>query len=285
MSLDRAEDAPQPPVPSRKNQRLKKFFAKDPQAMSVSVAWNLRNLLRALLFKLRFGFINWGPSGSNPSYLAYYPDGLRSFPDLTGLYRSWIRGNKTQNNGDAGRFMALNFNLRQLVAEAIPGDFAEIGVWRGNSAAILAHYAAQSGRRLFLFDTFTGFDPRDMVGIDETANRDFSDTSIQFVRETVRHDELTTYLPGFFPETVTDEVRSRTFALAHIDCDLYEPMKAGLEFFYPRMSPGGMLILHDYSSGTWAGATRAVDEFCRATGEFITLWPDKSGTAMIRKRR
>jgi hypothetical protein len=44
-----------------------------------------------------------------------------------------------------------------------------------------------------------------------------------------------------------------------------------------------MLILHDYSSGTWDGATRAIDEFCRNAGESVSLWPDKSGTAMIRK--
>ena len=60
-------------------------------------------------------------------------------------------------------------------------------------------------------------------------------------------------------------------------------MKAALEFFYPRMPRGGMLILHDYSSEIWVGATRAIDEFYKATGEFISLWPDKSGTAIIRK--
>lgn len=57
------------------------------------------------------------------------------------------------------------------------------------------------------------------------------------------------------------------------------------EFFYPRLATGGMLILHDYSSGTWAGAAKAVDEVSAATGEFISLWPDKSGTAILRKSR
>jgi len=86
--------------------------------------------------------------------------------------------------------------------------------------------------------------------------------------------------PGVFPQP-----RESTFALAHIDCDLYEPMKAALAFFYERMPRGGMLILHDYSSTTWAGATQAINEFCAASGEFVTLWPDKSGTAMIRKSK
>jgi Macrocin-O-methyltransferase (TylF) len=218
-----------------------------------------------------------------PAYMAYYPDSLKTLPDLRPMYKKWIRGNKTNNNGDASRFIALVLNLRQLQAEGIPGDFAELGVWKGNSASVLAEFAANSGRHLFLFDTFSGFDERDLVGTDSDHRVLFSDTSVDYVRETVGHHELTTYLQGFFPSTITDEVRSRTFALAHIDCDLYEPMKAALEFFYPLMPRGGMLIVHDYSSGTWAGSAKAVDEFAAATREFVTLWPDKSGTAMIRK--
>ncbi len=265
--------------------RLKKFLRKGPAEMLTSLRWNLRNTTMHWMCKARFGTIDWGPRGKRPAFLAYYPDGLPSFPDLSDLYGRWIRGNKINNNGDVSRFMALMLNLRQLQEEGIEGDFAELGVWKGNSAALLADYAARSGKRLFLFDTFSGFDQRDIVGVDQGHKFEFADTSIDFVRQTVGHPEITTYLPGFFPDTVTDEVRQRTFALVHIDCDLYEPMKAALEFFYPRMPRGGMLILHDYSSGTWLGATQAVDEFYKATGEFISLWPDKSGTAMIRKSR
>ncbi len=270
-------------TPPASQSRVKKFFGKSPAAMLTSLGWNLRNFRREAICKLRFGLVTWTPKGSNPAFHAYYPDGMGSFPDLTDLYRRWIRGNKTNNNGDAMRFMALMLNVRQLQTDGIEGDFAELGVWKGNSAAILAHFASQSGRRLFLFDTFSGFDRRDLVGVDQIQHRDFSDTSIEGVRETVGNPGHTTYLQGFFPDTITDEVRERQFALAHIDCDLYEPMKAALAFFYPRMPKGGMLILHDYSSGSWAGAPRAIDEFTKATGEYITLWPDKSGTAMIRK--
>jgi hypothetical protein len=263
--------------------RLKKFFAKSPAGMLTSLRWNLRNLTRETAAWLRFNLVTWTPTGNWPAFHAYYPDGISSFPHLADLYRRWIWGNKTNNNGDATRFVALMLNLRQLVAEGVPGDFVELGVWKGNSAAILAHFAAQSGRRLYLFDTFEGFDKRDLVGVDRGHSRDFSDTSIDSVRANVGHPELTTYLQGYFPDTITDEVRQRQFALVHIDCDLYLPMKAALDFFYPRMPRGGILLLHDYSSGAWDGATRAIDEFYKETGEQISLWPDKSGTAMIRK--
>ena len=265
--------------------RLKKFLRKGPGPMLTSVRWHLWNFARVCRDRTRFGIVTWSPGGSIPSYLAYYPDSLPSFADLGGLYRRWIRGNKVNNNGDAARFMALLLNLRQLENEGIPGDFAELGVWKGNSAAVLAEFAARSQRRLFLFDTFSGFDLRDLVGQDQEHAKKFADTSLDYVRETVGHADRTTYLKGFFPETVTDEVRQASFALVHIDCDLYAPMKAALEFFYPRMPGGGMLILHDYNSGTWAGGTQAIDEFRAATGEFVSLWPDKSGTAMIRKSK
>ena len=263
--------------------RLKRFLRKSPAAMLDVVRWKIRNTAVDWWCKVRFGTLAWKPKGSSPAFLSYYPDTLSTFPDLSDLYGRWIRGNKINNNGDASRFMALLLNLRQLEQEGIEGDVAELGVWRGNSAAVLANYAARCGKRLFLFDTFSGFDRRDIVGVDQSQKFEFADTSIESVRQTVGVPEVTTYLPGFFPDTITDEVRNRRFAVAHIDCDLYEPMKAALEFFYPRMPRGGMLILHDYSSEIWVGATRAIDEFYKATGEFISLWPDKSGTAIIRK--
>lgn len=263
--------------------RVKKFLSKRPADMLISLRWNTHNLAQLALKKLRFDLFSWAPRGTVPTYRAYYPDSLRFFPDLRPMYDKWIRGNKTNNNGDAPRFMGLLLNLRQLQAEGIEGDFAELGVWKGNSAALLAEFATKTGKHLFLFDTFSGFDGRDLVGTDQARKFQFGDTSVGYVRETVGHDEITTYLQGFFPSTITEEVSARTFALAHIDCDLYGPMKSALEFFYPRMPKGGMLILHDYSSGTWAGATQAINEFTAATGEFVSLWPDKSGTAIIRK--
>jgi Macrocin-O-methyltransferase (TylF) len=269
--------------PESLQDKVRRFMRKSPSGMSRSVLVNIFNFTQATIYQILFQVVSWSPRRLAPCFLAYYPDSLRSFTDSRDLYRRWIRGNRKNNNGDASRFMALMLNLRQLQNERIEGDFAELGVWKGNSAAILARFAAESGKKLFLFDTFSGFDSRDLVGIDEAAKFQFKNTSISYVQETVGHNEITTYVQGFFPESITPEVAECKFSLAHIDCDLYEPMKAALEFFYPRMSKGGMLILHDYSSGIWPGVTRAIDEFTNATGEHLSLWGDKSGTALIRK--
>src|ERR1700730_4853850 len=192
--------------------RRERFLRKSPSEMFASVRWNLANQARHWNSRLRFDTITWWPKGLRPSFLAYYPDGLKTFPDLSDLYRRWIRGNKTNNNGDASRFMALMMNVRQVLQDGIEGDFAELGVWRGNSASILVDFAAKCGKRVFLFDTFAGFDERDFVGIDSKHKVSFRDTSIDYVRETVGHDDITTYVQGRFPDSITDEVSMRTFA-------------------------------------------------------------------------
>ncbi|HEX2942144.1 MAG TPA: TylF/MycF/NovP-related O-methyltransferase, partial [Rhodopila sp.] len=108
--------------------------------------------------------------------------------------------------------------------------FAELGVFRGNSAAVLAHYARQRGRQVVLFDTFAGFDAKDLVGIDRNKGQGFVDTSLETVKSVVS-DPSAIYVKGWFPASVTQEVEDRRYAVVHLDCDLYEPMIAGLKVF------------------------------------------------------
>ena len=174
-------------------------------------------------------------------------------------------------------------NLQQLLDDGVKGDFAELGVYQGTTASVIAHYAKKGNRTFFLFDTFKGFDERDLVDIDSPKAFEFSDTSYAAVSNFVGNKEICKYIIGYFPESVTEEVSNRTFAFVHLDCDLYKPMCDALRFFWSRLSNGGILFLHDYSSGYWEGAKKAIDEFCRETGNFVVLLPDKSGTATIRK--
>jgi hypothetical protein len=220
-------------------------------------------------------------------YVAYRPDSdvdFDTFPELHALSEKWVRKNTFNNAGDLPRLYALSMNIKQVLTEGVPGDVAELGVYRGNSAAVLAHYARQHNRAVFLFDTFQGFDTGDFIGVDANKIHEFADTSLDLVREVVG-DESVTYVKGYFPGSITETVEKRRFAIAHVDCDLYEPMKAALEFFYPRLSMGGLMIIHDYANPCWEGPKQAVDEFLRGITDNIILIPDKSGTAMIRKGR
>lgn len=226
---------------------------------------------------------------TNQVYLAYHPDShcdFASHPEFGELLGRFTAHNLSNNGGDIPRLWSLILNIKQVLGEGIEGDFAELGVWRGNTAAVLAYYAQASGRRVFLFDTYEGFKEEDLVGVDANKKPWFGDTSVAMVKDVIGgNDGCCHHVKGYFPGTITEEHQRSTYAAVSLDCDLYEPLKAGLEFFYPRMSKGGVLFLHDYSSLYWDGAKKAIDEFCRKAGEFVILLPDKSGSAFLRKTK
>lgn len=172
-----------------------------------------------------------------------------------------------------------------------------MGVYKGNTAAVLYYFALKAQAPLFLFDTYSGFCKKDLVNLDSDKQVAFADTSIALVKSVLapiigvdnvdngvdnkeNHNGLF-FIKGWFPDTVQELHREATYAAVSLDCDLYLPMKAGLEFFYPRMAPGGIIFVHDYSSGLWPGATQALDEFCSSENISFVLLPDKSGTAVL----
>jgi hypothetical protein len=220
-------------------------------------------------------------------YMAARPDwdfDFHSLPELLALSDNWVLNNVENNAGDLPRLYALLLNVNQVMEDGVAGDFAEIGVYRGNSAAVLAHYSRRHGRSIFLFDTYEGFEARDLTGGDAHRSKAFTDTSLNLVHQNVG-DDAVVYVKGYFPDTVTEDIANRHYAVVHLDCDLYAPIKAGLKFFYDRLSPGGILIIHDYANPCWDGTKRAVDEFMPRISESLVLIPDKSGTAIIRKSR
>ena len=136
-----------------------------------------RQKIQRIIGGLRFGIL---PASRGVTYSSYHPDSEWCFgmhPEIRELMKRWLHGNRTNNAGDLARYYALVLNIKQLETDGIKGDFAELGVYLGNSAAVLAHFAAASGRRLFLFDTFGGFDSRDLTGVDARRNVQFQDTS------------------------------------------------------------------------------------------------------------
>lgn len=73
------------------------------------------------------------------------------------------------------------------------------------------------------------------------------------------------------------------FALVSLDPDLYEPTLEGLRYFYPRLAPGGRILIHDYTSCQFEGVKMAVDEYCRAHELFVVPLMDLHGTAVLVK--
>ncbi len=218
-----------------------------------------------------------------------FSDNIHRYKDLQGnlrpkdLARGFIH-NEEGNKGDMTRFFTLFLIYDQLRKENIAGHFAELGVYKGNTANVLARLARDLGRATYLFDTFEGFDPKDIKGIDGAIPLQFSDTSLEAVQDFVGRED-TVYVKGYFPESASQVPDDLTFSLVHLDCDLYSPMMSALEYFYPRMVEGGFIIIHDYSSLHWDGAENAADEFFSDKTECLIPLPDSGGSAIIRKAR
>jgi len=185
---------------------------------------------------------------------------------------------------DKERFLFLSLAFDQIHKEALAGDVVELGVYKGQTATILARNARRLGRTAWLLDTFTGFDAKDFTGADAGRGPQFADTSLESVRARVGEPN-TRYIRGFFPDTAAELPADGRYCLVHIDCDLYAPIYSALEYFYPRMVPGGFIVVHDYGSLGWDGAEKAVDVFFADKPECIVPMPDSAGSVVLRRQR
>ena len=184
---------------------------------------------------------------------------------------------------DKVRFYNLWFQVQQLKKNSIHGAFAELGVHRGETARAI-HYMDQN-RTFYLFDTFEGFKAEDLALEKQTDSRFttemFSDTNIEDVKGYINGNDNLHFKLGFFPETSAG-LESETFALVNVDADLYAPTLEALKFFYPRLSKGGVMIIHDYNHN-WEGIPKAINEFIGTIPESLIELPDWQGSAMIIK--
>ena len=111
----------------------------------------------------------WNRPG-RPFHVQFRPDfetGSGRFPGATALLDAWVHGMEENNWGDLSRLYFLHENVTRLEREAVPGDFAELGVYKGCSAKVLHLLAPE--RRIWLFDTFAGFadSTRGAAGVDD----------------------------------------------------------------------------------------------------------------------
>lgn len=184
---------------------------------------------------------------------------------------------------DGNRVLNFDFAL-DLVGKLPAGDYAELGTFRGITASLIWARKAP-GATFYSFDTFEGFDDRDLndARLDNRREKGtFANTSVELVQNRIAggpHDELV-FRVGFFPETFAG-LEDRKFRFVHIDMDLADPIRKALEILWPRMVDGGIILVHDYKSARYPMAEETVNRFFAERG--ITVWPlnDRLGTAMV----
>lgn len=186
---------------------------------------------------------------------------------------------------DKIRFYSMWFQIQRLIKENVKGDFAELGVHKGETAKLI--YEMSTDQKIHLFDTFKGFSEKDLQHENKQGGRyttnEFSDTDVNTVKKYMDGDDRIVFHPGYFPVTATG-LENNLFSFVHLDADLYLPTIEGLKFFYPRLAPGGVIIVHDYNH-IWDGVKKAVDEFMPTIPESLIELPDWKGSIMIVKNK
>lgn len=170
----------------------------------------------------------------------------------------------------------------EIKKRKISGAIAELGVYQGNFARELNQHFPD--RKLYLFDTFEGFQSEDIIyesGLSKAKAGDYSDTNEETILNQMPFPLQVAIFKGRFPETIPD--KEIQYALVSLDADLYEPTRQGLEYFYPRLSLGGVILIHDYNSMQYPGVKKAVDEYLDNEKLFLIPLCDFHGTAIMIK--
>ena len=145
----------------------------------------------------------------------------------------------------------------------ITGDVAELGVFQGDSAKVMNEIFED--KTLFLFDTFEGYDARDLNASKDNeafafGAKHLDDTSVEKVMAKMPNPHNIIIKKGWFPQSAKGLEKER-FCFVDIDVDLYAPTLAGLEFFYPRLSKGGVIVVSYFAPHL--GNKEAVLEFAK----------------------
>ncbi len=177
------------------------------------------------------------------------------------------------------RIYALRQAVQYVIQAAIPGDIVECGVWRGGSMMAVARTLLQLGvrdRALHLFDTFDGMPPpsgedvtfkgeaaSDLMAVTEKETATvWAYSGLEAVKRNLASigypPDRTHFIPGKVEDTIPQGAPPQ-IALLRLDTDWYESTYHELVHLYPRVSPGGVIIIDDY--GHWTGARKAVDQY------------------------
>jgi O-methyltransferase len=200
----------------------------------------------------------------------------------------------SEATNDSANFSARIKHLEQLslyiYLKNIVGSIAEVGVFRGE----FSHHINRlfPDRRLYLFDTFEGYDRRDF-DLEKTNNEVFdefltgaeainrlADTSVELVLGKLPNLQNVVIKKGYFPSTF--DLKDEVFSFVFLDLNLYQPTIEGLKIFYPLMSKGGIILVHDYFYGTQNGVYNAVNEFLEEMSLSAVPAADNTAIAIVK---
>jgi O-methyltransferase len=212
----------------------------------------------------------WEPYFLNDSSMQLYFEGIKH-----------SKNEKSDNFYKQLRFYSLQEAVNYVMHRRLKGDFVECGAFKGHSAYIISKIISKKefDGRFHIFDSFEGglskkVEKDKNIRVKLSTNdimeeaRSFSSSEIE-VSYCLEDFEFIHLYKGWIPNRFY-EVENRIFSFVHIDVDLYKPTLDSLNFFFPRLVSGGIIVCDDYGAVQFPGAKKAVDEFL--IGKEFTLF-------------
>ena len=184
-----------------------------------------------------------------------------------------------------GRIVFLENFSKMIEEENRKGAVAEAGVYKGEFARYISQYFPK--RKCYLFDTFEGFEQSD---INVEQNNVFgiaghlNDVSIKSVYDKMPNKEQIEICKGYFPQTAIERKIKDSFVFVSLDMNLYKPTFEGIKYFYPRMSIGGVILMHDYFVEECPNVKKSLADYEKSIGIDLVKIPigDKMSIAVIK---
>lgn len=166
---------------------------------------------------------------------------------------------------DINKLYLIFLYIKQLCKLKISGDYLEVGVWRGGCSALVGMtFALHSKltRTLYLADTYEGM-PQTVKEDNFYKGGELADTSVGIVTHLFKSCNLSNLqiIKGYFPDVTASQIKSRNFALVHIDVDIFESAKKSFDWVWDKMSINGMVVFDDYGYSSTEGVTRLIDDY------------------------
>ena len=161
------------------------------------------------------------------------------------------------------RFYSLIHCVKNILSKTRTGDFVELGCWKGQSAYIISRLIKESKKKInfHIFDSFKGISkPKKKDKILIKVKNNFIGSEKFLNNHVLKDFKFTKTYAGWIPSRFK-EVKNKKFSLVHIDLCMYEPTLESLNFFFPRLKKGGVIISNCYNSKVFPGEAKAWDDF------------------------
>lgn len=173
------------------------------------------------------------------------------------------------------RETARILGLAQECLTNVEGDFTEFGCYRGDTSLLLADIIRNSSRKLWLYDSFEGL-PKKRKEDESVLGENFKEKELFVTKREVKERFLRAGIPvpiikkAWFCDLREDDLPDK-IAFSFIDGDFYESIRDALRLVEPKMSNGGVIVVHDYSNPALPGVKKAVDEWTKSKNDYRVI--------------